>query len=70
MDPNGVHYSEYIITGSYSPSTRDFFTASKLLSGRLVDLKPFLSREYPLERAEEAFEAALDPDTFRVAIKF
>lgn len=70
IDPNKVHYGEYVITGSYSPATIDFYTASKLLSGNLIDVKDFLSEEWGIEDAQKAMERSLDPDTFRVAINF
>lgn len=70
IDPNKVHYGEYVITGSYSPSTIDFFTASRLLSCNLIEVKDFLSEEWDMEDAQKAMERSLDPDTFRVAINF
>lgn len=69
LDPNAVHYREYVITGSYSPSTRDFFRAVRLLSLRLVDPSPFISETWSMDRSREAFEASLRPDTYRVAIR-
>ncbi len=70
IDPNKVHYGEYVITGSYSPATRDFYTAARLLSGRLIDVSDFLSEKWDMKNAQKAMERALDPDTFRVAINF
>jgi len=70
LDPNRVHYGEYVITGSYSPSTVDFYTASRLLSNGLINVKEFLSEEWNLTDAQKAMERALDPDTFRVSINF
>ena len=70
IDPNKVHYGEYVITGSYSPSTIDFYTASRLLSSCLIDVKDFLSEEWGIKDAQKAMERSLDPDTFRVGINF
>lgn len=70
IDPNKIHYGEYVITGSYSPSTIDFYIASNLLSKRLVAVKDFLSEEWNVKDAQKAMERSIDPDTFRVAIKF
>jgi len=70
IDPNKIHYGEYVITGSYSPSTIDFYTASNLLSNRLVDVKDFLTEEWDVKDAQKAMERSIDPDTFRVAINF
>jgi len=68
VDPNGVHYGEYVITGSYSPAVEDFFHASRLLRYGLIDVKPFLTENYPLSQVRDALEAALSPDTYRVAV--
>jgi L-iditol 2-dehydrogenase len=68
-DPNAVHYKEYVITGSYSPSTVDFFRATRLLSAKLIDPRPFISEIFPMEKAQEAFTASLRPDTYRVGIR-
>lgn len=70
IDPNGIHYGEYVITGSYSPSTIDFYTAARLLSNRLIDVKEFLSEEWDILDAQKAMERSIDTDTFRVAINF
>lgn len=69
VDPNKVHYKEYVITGSYSPSTIDFFRAGRLLSQGILDPTPFISEVYPMEEVEKAFLASLRPDTYRVAVR-
>ncbi len=69
FDPNAVHYNQQVITGSYSPSTEDFFRAARLLSENLVDMKPYLNEIHPLNRAEKAFRASLNPENYRVAVK-
>jgi 2-desacetyl-2-hydroxyethyl bacteriochlorophyllide A dehydrogenase len=68
LDPNAIHYKEFLITGSYSPSTRDFFRSTRLLSQGLLDPTPFLSGRFPAERAQEAFAASIKPENFRIAI--
>lgn len=68
IDPNAVHYKEYVITGSYSPAVEDFFHASRLLRYGLINVKPLLSQTYALSSINEALEAALSPDTYRVAV--
>lgn len=70
IDPNAIHYGEYVITGSYSPSIVDFYTASRLLSNNLIDVKEFLTEEWNISDAQKAMESAINPDTFRVAINF
>jgi L-iditol 2-dehydrogenase len=68
LDANAVHYKEVVITGSYSPSTRDFYRSTRLLSSGLLDPSPFLSGRFPMERAQEAFGASIKPENFRIAI--
>ncbi|MFP4491925.1 MAG: zinc-dependent alcohol dehydrogenase [Spirochaetaceae bacterium] len=68
VDPNGVHYDEYVITGSFSPAVEDFFHAARLLRYGLVDVKPLLSEKYPLNKINDAMRAALSPETYRVAV--
>ena len=69
INPNHIHYSEKVITGSYSPNTRGFWTASQLLRNRLIDVKPFLSAMYDMAECQLAFEQALSPQTYRVGIR-
>jgi len=69
MDPNKIHYSQQVVTGSYSPSTEDFYRVSRLLSQKLVDVKPFLSGLYTMDQADEAFKASLDAKNYRIGIK-
>ncbi|MEW6623041.1 MAG: alcohol dehydrogenase catalytic domain-containing protein [Bacillota bacterium] len=69
IDPNKVHYSEIVITGSASPSTEDFFQASRMLAQKLVPVKEFISCTYSLDNIQEAFEASLSLDTYRVMVE-
>ncbi len=68
FNPNKIHYSEKVITGSYSPTVKAFWMATRLLGYGLVDVKPFLSKRYPLSLSQQAFEDALSPKTYRVLI--
>ncbi len=68
-DPNGIHYSEVVITGSSGPATGDFLKASRLIAYGMVPVEKLLTRLYPMDQASEAFEAALSPDSYRVGIE-
>ena len=68
LNPNSIHYSEKLITGSFSPTVKGFWMASRLLSYQLINVKPFISERYPLRDCQKAFERALSPDTYRVLI--
>lgn len=68
VDPNAIHYTEQVITGAYSPTSKGFYTAARLLSYGLIYVAPFLSGVYPLHEAATALERSMAPDTFRVGI--
>lgn len=68
IDPNHIHYSEKVITGSFSPNTKGFWMASRLLSYGLIDVNPFITQRYKMEDCQQAFERALGSDSYRVLI--
>ena len=68
FSPNGIHYSEKVITGSYSPTIKAFWQATQLLGKKLIDVHPLLSEKYDMVDAETAFNRALSMETFRVLI--
>ena len=68
INPDRIHYTEQTITGSYSPTSKGFWMAQRLLSYGLIDVKPLLSVMYPMEEANTAFEQAMSPKTYRVGI--
>lgn len=69
FSPNSVHYSEVIVTGSVNPGMKDFLTANRLLSQRIIDPSLLISGVVPFEKIGEAFEMALDPKTYRIIVK-
>ena len=68
FDPNNIHYSEKNLTGSFSPTVEAFWTASRLISFGILDVKPFLSAEFDMKDCQKAFEQSLDPINYRVMI--
>ena len=68
VSPQMLHGNEVVLTGSISPDGNDFFVANRLLSSGIIDCKSMIARTFPLEQAQEAFEAAIVPGTFRVII--
>ena len=69
VNPNTIHYTEQVITGSYSPTSMGFWMASRVLSYGLVDVRPYLSGMYGLDEVNTAFTRAMSPDTYRIGIK-
>lgn len=68
VSPQMLHSSEKIITGSISPTERDFFTANRLISKHIIDMKPLIAASFSFNNAQEAFEKAIVPGTYRVII--
>lgn len=69
FNPNSIHYSEKLITGSYSPTVKTFWQAAQMLGKRIINVKPLLSERYDMVDAETAFKRALSMETFRVLIR-
>ncbi|MGI6612844.1 MAG: zinc-binding dehydrogenase [Fastidiosipila sp.] len=69
FNPNDIHYTEKVITGSYSPTVRSFWQASQMLGHGLVDVKPFLTECFDMNEAQRAFERAMSTETLRVLIR-
>jgi len=69
LNVNSVHSRETIITGAVNANTRDFLTASRLLSFGMINTNHLVSEVVPFEKIEYAFELAVDPATYRVIVK-
>jgi threonine dehydrogenase-like Zn-dependent dehydrogenase len=68
VDHNLVHKAEVQILGVEGKGVQDFQIAAKLLSDRLVDVRPLIDRLVPLSNLEDAFQQAIRPDTYRVVV--
>ena len=68
VDPNLFHGKEIILSGTVSQDREDFLQAARMVSEKLIDLKPFISRVLPFSQLEEAIQLALTPDTYRVLV--
>lgn len=69
IDPNDFHGKEITLTGTISQSREDFLQATRMVSEKIIDLRPFISTIYPFSELEQAIEAAMRPDTYRVIVK-
>ena len=72
FDLNDIHDREYIVTGTMSASVSAFQRAVNLLEKGIV--KPeelgLLSETFDKTQCQNAFETAIRPDTYRIAISF
>jgi len=58
LNSNLVHYKELTITGSHGCNTRHNIEALRLQTSGRVDLSPLVTHTFPLDKIEEAFQAA------------
>lgn len=70
LDPNCVHYNEYVLTGTFSHTRRSFRQAVEMLSYGLVDVSHFISKTVAFPDVQHGFELAVQPDTYRVVMMF
>jgi threonine dehydrogenase-like Zn-dependent dehydrogenase len=68
VDHNMIHKNEVDVLGVEGKSVQDFAIAVRLLSTRLVDVRPLIDRLVPLGDLEAAFELAVRPDTYRIIV--
>jgi len=68
VDHNLIHKYEVDVLGVEGKNVQDFLIAVKLLSHRLIDVRPLIDRVVPLTELETAFELAVRPDTYRIIV--
>ena len=68
LDPNFLHYEEVTITGSESRTEKDFYQAVSMQNSGDLRLKELISAVFPIEEAQRALEASLDPAFYRVVV--
>lgn len=70
LDLNRLHYQEITLTGTEGRTELDFERAVGLIAAGSLDLARLVSRTYPAQEAAQAFEAAQDPELYRVVVTF
>ncbi len=65
-----VHYKEIEIIGTVSPRAEDFVYATKLMKYGLIDMSDVLEQTWPMEEAQQAFERAIAPDSYRCVVVY
>jgi len=68
LPPNTFHHREVTLSGSYSQEREDFMASAELIGRREIDLRPLITRTFPLSRLADAFEVALHKDAYRVLV--
>ena len=70
ISPNWLHNSETIVTGAVSPSVRSFNRSVNMLAKGIINPEKLVSGVFSYDQAQQAFEAAVRPDTFRIVVTF
>lgn len=70
VDSNLIHYRKMELIGTFSADRCDFARAAELISSRQIDLSRLVEARFPLDRVQEAFEAAVVPGAYRVSVVF
>lgn len=70
ISPDWLHKSASQLLGTANSNTRDFTRATRMLSGGMLDVKPFISEVYQVEDVVQALESASKGDKYRVIVKF
>lgn len=65
-----IHKTGQKIMGTANSNKRDFIRAARLISRGIIDVKPFITKIYPLSQIQEAFQQAVTTDAFRIVVDF
>jgi L-iditol 2-dehydrogenase len=69
VDPNSFHHREVRLSGSIAQEPDDFLAAAEIIGRREIDLRPLISKTFPLSRIVDAFAAAGRKDVYRVLVR-
>lgn len=70
FDWNKIHYRRLELIGTYGADTDDFEDAAKMLNSKIIDVSGLVEpTRFPLTEMQKAFEAAVRPGMYRVAVE-
>lgn len=70
LDTNLIHYRQLIVSGTARASLTQFRKTLKYISTGVLDVKPLITRTFPLSRFNEAVELAAAADGLKNVIEF
>ncbi|MBO0451981.1 zinc-dependent alcohol dehydrogenase [Candidatus Enterococcus murrayae] len=70
FSPDKLHKGSYSIAGTANSNSRDFVRASKMISERIIDMRPFISEIVSFDDVKAGFESAIEGDKYRVVVRF
>ncbi|NOX63002.1 MAG: alcohol dehydrogenase catalytic domain-containing protein [Chloroflexi bacterium] len=69
IDPNLIHYGEYVLTGSADSAPEDMQRALDLIEGGLVNTESLISHVLPLEELGRGFELVKHREGLKIMIE-
>lgn len=69
LAPNKMHDHERQVVGVVSGDKQDFYSASRMIRYRQVDLSPLIQATFPLTKLGEALDASLKPGSYRIIVE-
>jgi threonine dehydrogenase-like Zn-dependent dehydrogenase len=69
-DVGAIHSLEKVVTGTVSPTIETFYQAVQLISKGIIDVKVLIDKVFDYTEAQEAYEYAMKPETFKTIINF
>ncbi len=69
VDPNVIHYGEFVITGSADSTPKDFYRALNLIQTQQVNTESLISHLFPLEDLGQGFEVVKNRQGMKVMIE-
>lgn len=69
LDTNVIHYKELFIMGAHGCVPRHHQQALDLIASGAINMKPYISHRFPLERIRDAFQAAESHAGMRVVVQ-
>ncbi|MCB5952819.1 alcohol dehydrogenase catalytic domain-containing protein [Enterococcus sp. BWT-B8] len=70
FSPDKLHKGGYQIAGTANSNSRDFVRAAKMISEKIIDVRPFISEVVGFDEVVSGFESAIKGDKYRVVVKF
>jgi L-iditol 2-dehydrogenase len=68
LDTNIIHYKELFVTGAHGAMPIHHTRAVELIASGRIDVKPFITHNFPLDKIMEAFEMAEGHSGLRVVV--
>lgn len=69
LNTNVIHYKELMITGAHGAMPIHHLKAIELIASGMIDVKPFISKTFPLDELKEAIAYAESRQGMRVVVK-